>query len=244
MIYLQRYAETGKIGKEESSVLRHAIMERLPYRFLDESALGELEHYHDLSLFVGSVEGSRLVLNSLGYSLPEPNYYPTELSKFLGREVWTGTSANVVLNMAEGNAIFAKPANKWKLFTGQLFDDTSGYTIIKDVANDEELWLSEPVDFVSEFRAYVADGELLKVCQYEGEEDAEPDLGVINEAIALFAEDPNNPTTYAFDWGYTTQGSFLLVEMNHGFAIGCYSGISDKDYYRFIKAGWLQLTRA
>lgn len=243
MIYLQRYTETGKIGKEESSVLRHAIMEQLPYRFLDEQLIGQVDYYQDLSLFVGSVEGCRLVLDSLGYSLPQPNYYPAELAKYLGRKVWGGKSTNVILKMAEGNAVFAKPANKWKLFTGQLFDATSGYSIIKTVEIDEELWLSEPVEFVCEFRAYVVNGELLNVSQYTGDDDAEPDLDVIQEAIVLFGSNPQNPTTYAFDWGYTAQGSFLMVEMNHGFAIGHYHSISDKDYYRFIEAGWHQLTK-
>ncbi|MCY9861226.1 ATP-grasp domain-containing protein [Vibrio coralliirubri] len=242
MIYLQRYAETGKIGKEESSVLNHAIVNGLPYRFLDEALIGCQENYPDLSLFVGSVEACRVVLSRMGHLLPSPNYYPNELSQFLGREVWLGTKTNVIASMAQGVSVFAKPAMKWKLFTGQVFDESSGFSIINEVSNDERLWLSDVVGFKSEFRAYVADRELIAVSQYAGEDDADADLDTIKMAVDQFGNNPANPSTYAFDWGYTEDGSFLLIEVNHCFAIGRYAGISDREYYRFLEGGWNNLT--
>lgn len=238
MILLQRYAESGKIGKEEMAVLNHAILNGLPYRFINETDLS-LAPPH--SLFVGSVEGVRQILELSGKTLPEPDYYPKVLGKYMSRQVWDGTPHAVMIEVAQGHSVFAKPKNEWKSFTGQVFDRHDGMGLIASLDDDMELWVSEVIDIDSEFRVYVQSGEVVATCQYTGEEDRTPDMSMIQQAVSDLKTSGFRTDTYAFDWGLTKDGNTVFIEMNDAFAIGRYKGISDKEYYEFLQSRWNQL---
>ncbi|MGR5365976.1 hypothetical protein [Photobacterium damselae] len=49
---------------------------------------------------------------------------------------------------------------------------------------------------------------------------------------------PKAWSTYAIDFALTNGDEFVLLEMNNAFATGKYKGISDKNFYNFLKAGF------
>ncbi|EGR2227645.1 DUF4343 domain-containing protein [Vibrio parahaemolyticus] len=243
MIVLQKYKETGKIGKEEMAVLHHAIMEGLPYQYVSEDDIESISSIPEVSLFVGSVEGTRMALDALGKNLPLPNYYPEALTKFLGRHIEVGTIANVISRIASGERVFAKPVDQWKSWTGQVFSESEGFSILSQLDKSTKVWLAEEIEFESEFRVYVTNGKVVSIDQYSGDVDREINTDSITEAIGLLKNDDYHTDTYAFDWGLTKSGDLLLVEMNDAFAMGKYFKISNKEYYEFLHARWQSMTK-
>lgn len=244
MIYLQRY-NGNKLGREEQAVLLHATMEQLPvsyftYEQLENGACQPVKG----DLVVGSVEACRLALKLQGKSLPSPIYYPKVLGRFLHRRVFPGSKRDIILSIAQGYPIFAKPKDDWKTFVGQVFDQESGFSIIQSIDEHTMLYLSEVVEFDSEYRVYVKDHKIIACCQYSGDEDGCPDMSKIQEAVEILKAERNGPfsSTYAFDWGILKTGETAIVEMNDAFAIGKYKGISNKDYYEFLKERWNELS--
>ncbi|PSV00716.1 ATP-grasp domain-containing protein [Photobacterium kishitanii] len=240
-IALQVYSERNEIGREEKSILNHAIMERLDYTYINEKSLTTPPS--NLRLFVGSVEGTQMVLSSMNKVLPVPDYYPEALTKYLGsRSVKRTTINEVFATIAAGKSTFVKPVYDWKSFTGFVADESVGYGTLSKFSIRKPVWISEIVNFQYEFRAYVSKNELLAVCQYTGEMDMTPNFDIILSAIKKLKDSGYPYDTYAFDWGYTTAGEFILVEMNGAFSIGKYCGITDKQYYTFLNNGWSMIT--
>lgn len=242
MIVLQKYKEAENIGKEEMAVLHHAIMEGLPYQYVNEDDIDLISSLPEVTLFVGSVEGTRKALGALGKTLPLPNYYPDTLTKFLGRHVEVGTIANVISKIASGERVFAKPVDQWKSWTGQVFSESEGFSILSQLDKSTKVWLAEEIEFESEFRVYVMNGKVVSIDQYAGEVDREIDEEKISEAVSLLKSGGYHTDTYAFDWGLTPSGELVLVEMNDAFAIGKYFKISNKEYFEFLLTRWHSMT--
>jgi len=243
MIYLQKYAENG-LGREEKAILQYLILESIPYRFasLDEPGCQFKSKIDNCEMFVGSVEGVTKILEVLGYASPIPNYYPACLHQFLKRKVWSGRISDVKLFLQDG-ALFIKPFDEWKTFTGSIITPQNSNLFIDKYPADMKIWFSEVVNYVSEFRVYVTEGKCTAICQYSGEEDSVIETEEILEAITIMNLDDSQKKTYAFDWGLTEDGKVSLVELNGSFAIGKYSGITNRQYFSFLMSGWKQLVQ-
>ncbi|CAK0776520.1 hypothetical protein CCP4SC76_6160002 [Gammaproteobacteria bacterium] len=96
---------------------------------------------------------------------------------------------------------------------------------------------SDVVDMVSEYRVYVTKGEIIGCKQYWGDFRKFPDFSVIDQAIATFKD---HPAWYAIDFAVTQTGVTMLIEINDGFAIGCY-GLNSMLYSGLLEARWEQL---
>ncbi len=60
---------------------------------------------------------------------------------------------------------------------------------------------------------------------------------MLEEAVHAFR---NSPAGYAMDIGVTKNGQTLLVEINDGFALGCY-GADSIQYAKLLSARWCEL---
>jgi len=125
---------------------------------------------------------------------------------------------------------------------------------------------SELVDMIVEYRVYVVDGTIRSICQYRGTptpissssgsiDPTSPKLNieVVNKAVQTLSKNPEGQdlTGYGMDFAvikdkkqdgvlvdtYTT----CLVEVNDGFSLGRYEGISGKDYTDLLIARWARL---
>lgn len=85
--------------------------------------------------------------------------YPDSLRPWLRREVWACELQAARREAARrGRALFVKPRDAHKRFSGHLLDASGGSWATQGVSARLEVWCGEPVRFLSEFRAYVVDG--------------------------------------------------------------------------------------
>jgi hypothetical protein len=142
-----------------------------------------------------------------------------------------------------GRRLFIKPADGWKRFTGfvaEFVDDPR----FNGQSKARPVWISDPVRFVSEWRAYVADGELLEVrfADHGGDRTVEPDVILIGDAINALTKEGQAPAGYVIDFGVLHTGETALIEMNDGFSFGAYEGVSPETYWKVVVRRWQELT--
>lgn len=169
------------------------------------------------------------------YGVMPPNYdYPDELIKFTGRKIWSVKLKNLKREMLP---VFIKPAEE-KAAKGAVIYDWNDIGEYEKLDPEADILCSEAMDFVSEWRCFIRYGEILDIRFYAGNKGDKCDISVIEDAVKSFK---NAPAAYSLDFGKTADGRTLLVEMNDGFAIGCY-GLKDELYAVFLAARWAELT--
>jgi len=188
---------------------------------------------------VGYVCDVNSAMDALGLPRPELSDYPQELRPFLGRHVWSHLVLGDVRSCPRKH-VFVKP-HAQKLFTGLVWDGSRSARLRLAAYPDETpVHVSDVVEFVSEYRAFVLGRELLDVRRYRGDWSVAPDRRVVEAAVA---ECPERPAAFALDWGITSDGRTLLVERNDATALGHY-GLASVPYARMIEARWAELVQA
>lgn len=188
---------------------------------------------------VGYIETIHTALLQLGIAIPESVNYPDELANFLGRKVWR-SRINYIAKHPESWNIFVKPADSPKKFKGRLVTSAKDLISCGDEFEDTEIWCSEPVQFLAEWRCFVRYGEILGVKSYYGDWRQHFDPQVIENAIAAYN---SAPAGYAADFGVTDKGETLLIEVNDGYSIGSY-GLFSADYSRLLASRWAEMTES
>lgn len=186
---------------------------------------------------VGGVGVVRGALRALGRDVPEIDY-PGELEPFLGRRVWRST-IRTVSSRADAWPVFVKSV-QGKLFTGRLVDAEKDLVACGMCGEDTEVYCSEPVAFVAEWRCFVMRGQILDVRPYRGSWRARFDPRVIEEAVDAYS---GAPAGCGMDFGVTEDGRTLLVEVNDGYELGSY-GLEHHAYVRLLSARWAELAGA
>lgn len=161
--------------------------------------------------------------------------YPSELARYLGRRIWT-TSLREVAEMPDSWPVFVKPVDE-KRFTGVVVRSVGDLRGIGRGAADQEVLCSEPIDLVAEWRCFVRYGSVLDVRPYSGDWHYRYDAAVIDGIVRDYA---SAPAGYAADVGVTRDGRTLLVEVNDGYALGCY-GLQHNLYAKLLSARWAEL---
>lgn len=200
-------------SKETIAVTQYAILENIPYIMVRD-----ISKIPEGYIPVGSVE---YCLKALGKNIT-PDYYPEFLKDYLHRKVYKTDKWPL------GEKVFIKPADKYKRFNG--FVTNGGYKGKKR----PPYWCSDKVNFINEWRYYVANGKILTGEWYSGDEVNTPD------APELYIEFPSD-FCGAVDFGEFSNG-VALVEVNHPFACGWY-GKDSKIYAEWIIKGWEYMKR-
>jgi hypothetical protein len=206
------------------------------YNRLDSPRLADLTAE---DVVVGYIEDVNLALFQLGIEPPAEINYPDELASFLGRKIWR-SQVNYIAKHPELWNVFIKPAHRSKKFTGRVVTSAKDLISCGDESEDTEIWCSEPVKFLAEWRCFVRYGEILGVKSYYGDWRQHFDPQVIENAIATYH---SAPAGYAADFGVTDAGETLLIEINDGYSIGSY-GLFPADYARLLASRWAQMTGA
>ncbi len=188
------------------------------------------------NVVVGYVDDIQKVLQKFHIKTPSFNY-PDELLPFLGRKIWKST-VNTIANDPKNWNIFIKPTQETKKFTGVLVKSTKDLIGCGDQNSDTEVWCSEPVNFLAEWRCFVCYGKIKDVRMYKGNWRLHFDYQIIEKAIKEFS---SAPAGYAIDFGLTDEGKTLLVEVNDGYSLGAY-GLFYLDYAKLLSARWAEMT--
>lgn len=195
-----------------------------------------IEHNHSKEeLIVSGIGMIKRRLQDFGINCAAINY-PRKLSKYLGRKIWRST-INEIANNPKVWPVFIKSV-EGKRLSGRVISSIHDLVGCGCCDNDYEVLCSEPVDFIAEWRVFVRYGKILDVRPYKGDWKIHYDPSVIEKAIKDYTTAPN---AYGIDFGATSNGKTLLVEVNEGYALGCY-GLLPHLYAKFIITRWAGLT--
>lgn len=184
---------------------------------------GGVDYAEPGSVPIGDVEFCESVLAHLGYARPIPDFYPEFLHDAMLRK-WdrirvTGTEFLV-------GKWFVKSGDGYKVGVTGLQPD--GYRLPRGWN-----YLSEPVQFVHEWRYYVANGEVLAAGWYDGIDGDEP-------APQLCVQWPKT-FSGAVDFGRLDDGRIALVESHHPYACGWYGDDSEM-WVLWLLESWKSMT--
>lgn len=104
---------------------------------------------------------------------------------------------------------------------------------------DTPCYVSEEVDFISEYRCFFRHGEPVGVKHYRGSSFVPLDKTTYNKMAKACKH--HMPAAYVLDMGVTADGRTLLIESNDAYAVGSY-GLTGIVYARFLEARWVEIT--
>lgn len=200
--------------------------------FHDYEQLASSEKCDVVVGYIGSVQ---LRLRDFGIAIPDIDY-PESIFGFLGRTIRKST-INTIANDPDKWNVFVKPVNN-KAFKGRVVTSAKGLIGCGSCDGDTDVYVSDVVEFVSEYRAFVRYGEILDIRHYGGAWDVFPDSRVIKDCANSYTD---SPRAYAADFGVTKDGRTLLIEINATCSIGSY-GLDVVQYAKFCSARWAELT--
>lgn len=184
----------------------------------------------------GTIPVVHAALRTLGIDPPAPLDYPDSLQRFLGRKVW-----ETDLGRARDSAswpLFIKPRYHGKAFAGLVVRAFRNLLSTGDLPDEYPVWASEILEFESEWRIFVLNGEVLDARPYGHEAfRAVPGKDRVCEMISAFE---NRPIAFALDVG-VSNGETFLVEANDAYSLGTY-GLDPMLYAKLIHARWSELT--
>jgi hypothetical protein len=166
--------------------------------------------------------------------------YPERLRPFLRRTFEITTLGEIRGRYNdEGPPVFIKPIDQ-KVFTGHVVQRFRDLLETVSFEPDLPIYAVECVKFVSEWRFYCYDDEIVGVGHYLGDPLQFPDQKTIIEAASTFADHEDAPIAYGLDFGITQEGDTQLVEVNDMFSLGCY-GLKPERYSFLIDSRWDQM---
>lgn len=186
-------------------------------------------------IIVGGVGIVRSHLSSLGFEVPPEMEYPNELRDLINRKIWkTDLQFLIRENVTD---VFIKPL-KTKFFSGRVISSFNDYLDL-NFEEEIEVWCSEPITFITEWRCFIRYGEILDIRYYKGNWDSQLDLNIIEKSIKKYQ---TQPASFALDIAIAENGQYYLVEVNDGHSLGTY-GMGSISYAKFLSARWAQLTQ-
>lgn len=183
------------------------------------------------------------ILKKLDVDYYHPGTYPHELRKFMATEIKETKLGQVRQDfMQNGISIFVKPVEQ-KVFTGLLLQNSLSLINIANVPDTCRVYTCHPIEFLSEFRVYVQDGEILAVKHYAGDWTKLPDTEVIKAAVDTFMY--KKPIAYALDFGVARKqlGNITaLIECNDATSLGNY-GLDSINYAEMLTDRWFDIIK-
>lgn len=212
-------------------------LEDMGFECVKFSTLQDLaDYYHSRGeLIVGGIGIIRKRLKAFDID-PITVDYPEELKEFLGRTIQESTLSNIA-NNPETWPIFIK-SKEQKRITGKVIRNASDLVGLGYQEENPEIYISEVMDFVSEYRVFVRYGEVLDCKHYWGDPMVFPDAAIIKAAISKYQSAPD---AYGIDFAVTKEGKTVLIEVNDAWALGCY-GLEMHLYAKFLITRWAQIT--
>jgi hypothetical protein len=193
------------------------------------------------SMFVGGINGVKNVFRAIAVEPPQIDNPHIYLPQYLGREVVETTWTEVEqMAAAENFPFFIKPLDEQKLFTGYVVKCAPDLIQAKlRVKGDTKILMSECVEFISEWRCFVLEGKLVGCKNYTGDFRMLPNFEIIDQAIVDYK---NQPIAYSIDFGITSEGKTLLIEMNDAYGLSSY-GLNKMIYCKILEKRWDQIIK-
>lgn len=187
----------------------------------------------------GGVDTVRAALVRAGRPEPPNIDLPEQLSPWFGRMVGAATLGEVRARVesADFEPCHVKPRYHHKLFTGLVVRAFRDLIATAALPDDVPVLVQGCVEFRSEWRVSVLRDRILHAGYYRGDPLAFPDPNVLRAALEAYTD---RPIAFAMDWGVTTSGATILVEVNDGYSLGNY-GLGGACYTAMVEARWREL---
>jgi len=194
------------------------------------------------TFIAGDMDAMHGAMAMLGIAVPVPNDYPKSLSPFMHRRIWKSTLGEAEREVLEGSgtAVFVKPADRRKSFTGRVFEGMDDLYGVSGVSRRQEVWCSQVVKWQSEYRVYVNQDQIVSIDCYAGNSAPPLDQVALRQALTAFQTSGEAPRAYGIDFGVLSTGETALIEANDGYALGAYQ-ISAEAYTNLLEARWREL---
>ncbi len=182
------YIERNKIKGDMSNINFNIAMEAfhtMGFHVIEVDHVADLPEIDTASVIVGSINFIHYYLQATGRAFPNSIDYPESLQSYFGRNIWTSTIDEIDGNPANWN-VFVKPKGYAKRFTGRLVKSPADLVGTGSQGYNTPVWVSEPVEFVREWRVFVRYGQILDVRPYKGNWRSNYDSEVIENAVQDF----------------------------------------------------------
>jgi hypothetical protein len=235
---------SSQLEREEKLIVSQAVSHRCDVYMASDKQMERKRFVMDIdTMAVGSISFVKHALRQLDKSLPIHAPYPDVLSHLLHREVrYLDALLDAKSMVARGERLFIKPADGWKRFTGFVAESESDYRF-GGASNWKPVWISEPVEFVSEWRVYVTGPDILDIrfSDHGGDKTIRPEPAVIVDAVSALYDAGKSLAGYCIDFGVLKDGRTALIEMNDGFSFGAYDGLPSEVYWKVTTARWAEM---
>lgn len=191
------------------------------------------------TLVVGGVATVLHALRQLG-AAPDTIDFPESLRAYLGRGLRAGTLGEVrgLLTADDPKPLFVKPRGVHKAFNGCVMSAFRDLIPTAHLPDDLAVWVSDTVEFVSEWRYFVRRHEIIGVGHYSGDPFTHPDAAMVRAAVRHYRVEA--PAAYGIDFGVTADGRTLLVEVNDAYSLG-HIGLRPVPYAHMLEDRWVEL---
>lgn len=241
-VFLQEEGQ-GKLSSEISSLYQELEARKYPITLFTKKKLYRRQlPLNRQSFLAGDIPIVLSALKQLKIPEPKTNDYPASLQKFLHRKIWESSLASLESKLYQGieQPIFAKPARRRKQFSGRVFNSFHDLWYVSGVSRKEEIFCSEVVSWISEYRVYIIHSKIVGIHCYSENSNISLNETIVLEAIRSLEEAGESVAGYSLDFGVLETGETALVEMNEGFSLGNY-GLNNKTYTDLILARWEEL---
>lgn len=168
---------------------------------------------------IGTVEFVCNYLDKYFGLIPKPKNIPDELMEwqFVGRIIKNGTEQDIIKES------FVKSNDKIKVFTE-----------ICDKAPKGNYQISELIDIVTEWRAFIYNGELVGLVNYAGDFTKMPNIYKIRKMIQAYK---TQPIAYTLDVAVIQSEMTVVIEVHDFFSCGLY-GFAEYKILPFMFSKW------
>lgn len=187
----------------------------------------------------GDIDTMFTAMKLLGINY-EYDDYPKCLNKYLYRKIWESSIKSLKTELFTEytiNPTFIKPKNKLKKFTGFIIQSIDDLNKLNNSGDNTKIICSEQVNFISEYRIPIINGEIKDFCFYSGDSNIKIDKYIVQKMVKEFE---NSPKAYCIDVGVLSTGETALIEVNDAFSIGIYS-MPKKVYAELLITRWNEL---
>ncbi len=205
--------------------------EIIPFHYHEEL----VQKHNPEDVIIGGIGMVKRRLKELELEMPDIDY-PDSLEKYYGRKIWK-SKINTVNSSPEMWPVFVKPVSN-KRFVGRVINTTKDLIGCGSCYDNADIYCSEPVGFVSEYRCFVRYEKIIDVRKYKGDWRLAPNHRIIEQCVSSYTDAPKG---YALDFGVTDDNRTLLIEVNATICIGSY-GLDSVYYAKLLSARWAELT--
>ena len=119
--------------------------------------------------------------------------------------------------------------------------------VMLGLPKDLPVHCAEKINMESEYRVFVVNGEIRAICHYKGDPNLKIDLDIVKQSVKTLNESDEGRQLTGMGMDFAVMllkdGSKItcLVEVNDGYSLGWYHGLSGKDYTDLLIARWRSL---